>query len=147
MEVRVAEDEEHSGESDNDGASEHVDHHSDAEDDGCTEEQDLGELAADGAAEHGDEREPTLAPQKPKVQMFQMTISLRDDWLHRGEALQDMDLHTYVEHIQRTEKPIAGTVLSEHSQIFAFDAHYKLASRYQDISCNLSLAGMPGNVS
>ena len=52
MEVRVAEDEEHSGESDNDGASEHADHHSDAEDDGCTEEQDLGELAADGAAEH-----------------------------------------------------------------------------------------------
>ena len=29
-----------------------------------------------------------------KAQIFQVTISLRDDWLHRGDALQDMDLQT-----------------------------------------------------
>ena len=30
------------------------------------------------------------------VQLFQVTISVRDDWLHRGPALHDMDLNTYV---------------------------------------------------
>ena len=29
-----------------------------------------------------------------EVQVFQMTISLRDNWLHRGDALQDMDIQT-----------------------------------------------------
>ena len=33
---------------------------------------------------------------------------MRDDWLHRGDALQDMDLLTYAEHIERRRKPIRG---------------------------------------
>ena len=37
-----------------------------------------------------------------KAQIFQVTISLRDDWLHRGDALQDMDLQTYAEHTTGT---------------------------------------------
>ena len=34
---------------------------------------------------------------KASAQIFHITISLRDDWLHRGDALQDMDLQTYAE--------------------------------------------------
>ena len=43
-----------------------------------------------------------------KAHIFQMTVSLCDDWLHRGDALQDMDLQTYVEHIERRPKAIRG---------------------------------------
>ena len=82
------------------------------------------ELANVGAAEHTDDAEqPALdariadeaehvqtvaSENKGKVQMFQVTISLRDDWLHRGDALQDMDLQTYAEYIERRRKPIRG---------------------------------------
>ena len=48
-------------------------------------------------------------PKKAPIQIFQLTISLRDDWLHRGDALQDMDLQTYAEFIERRTKPIRGT--------------------------------------
>ena len=63
-----------------------------------------------GASEHatGDAAgEAASAAQRP-AQIFQVTISLRDDWLHRGDALQDMDLQTYAESIERQAKPICG---------------------------------------
>ena len=103
--------------------------------------------AAEGAAEHAEaeslgeraqqarenaEEGDSADQKKAEVQIFQMTISLRDDWLHRGDALQDMDLQTYAEHIERIEKPMRGVDLQKtlRLQIFAFDSHYKLASRY-----------------
>ena len=42
------------------------------------------------------------------MQIFQVSIQLHDDWLHRRDALQDMDLLTYAEHIERRRKPIRG---------------------------------------
>ena len=47
-----------------------------------------------------------------EVQVFQMTISLRDNWLHRGDALQDMDIQTYAELMERVEKPASGSRLT-----------------------------------
>ena len=91
------------------------------------------------AAETGADRtEPAEQVQKDasendsKPQIFQVTISLRDDWLHRGDALQDMDLQTYAEYIQRRVKPVCGQDLAKtlKRQIFAFDPHYKLAQMY-----------------
>ena len=70
-----------------------------------------------------------------KAQIFQVTISLRDDWLHRGNALQDMDLQTYAEYIERAPKPIRGLPSAKGRQdlIFAFDDHYKLAPNYMQV--------------
>ena len=41
-----------------------------------------------GAAEHGDVAENATDQDKSKAQIFHITVSLRDDWLHRGDALQ-----------------------------------------------------------
>ena len=43
-----------------------------------------------------------------KVRIFQVTISVREDWPHRGDSLHDMDLQTYAEYIERRRKPIRG---------------------------------------
>ena len=47
------------------------------------------------AEEHHDAAEPALADtERPRpLQAFSETTSLRDDWLHRGYALIDMDLY------------------------------------------------------
>lgn len=70
-----------------------------------------------------------------KPQIFQVTISLRDDWLHRGNALQDMDLQTYAEYIEHAPKPTRGlpSATGRRCLIFAFDAHYKLAPNYMQV--------------
>ena len=65
------------------------------------------------------------------MQVFQMTISLRDNWLHRGDALQDMDIQTYADLMECVEKPASGSrltngILQQH--FFPFDAHYKMNS-------------------
>ena len=67
--------------------------------------------------------------------MFYISVSLRDDWLHRGDALQDMDLQTYAEYIERAAKPIRGADMQKMGkwQIFAFDAHYKLANGFMQV--------------
>ena len=84
---------------------------------------------AGGASEHTNAKGGAQNHKKPDVHIFQITISVRDDWLHRGDALQDMDLQTYAEYIQRQAKPIRGSELRQTLawQIFAFDAHYKIA--------------------
>ena len=76
-----------------------------------------------------------VSEQEGKAQIFQVTISLRDDWLHRGDALQDMDLQTYAEHIERRHKPIRGDDCAKvlRDRIFAFDSHYKLAAGYMQL--------------
>ena len=110
---------------------------------GTTEHPDGDNVNADvdmaGAAEHAETEQETVQPAdkatgreddtKAPPQIFKLTISLRDDWLHRGDALQDMDLQTYAEFIERQAKPIRGAdtkkILAQPT--FAFDAHYKLA--------------------
>ena len=69
------------------------------------------------------------------AQIFQITISLRDDWLHRGDALQDMDLQTYVETIEREATLIHGADMRKTlgRQIFAFDAHSIFTQRFMHV--------------
>ena len=93
---------------------------------------------ADISAHSADQSEHVnigVSKKESKAQIFQVTISLRDDWLHRGDALQDMDLQTYVEHIERRRKPIRGDDCDKvlRDLIFAFDTHYKLAPGYMQV--------------
>ena len=98
--------------------------------------------AETGAGEAGDAEhvQSGASEHNSKAQIFQVTISLRDDWLHRGDALQDMDLQTYAEYIQRRAKPVCGQDIAKvlRRQVFAFDPHYKLAQGYMQVL-------MPGN--
>ena len=65
------------------------------------------------------------------VQLFQVTISVRDDWLHRGLALHDMDLNTYASQVEREEKAFLHTAQqAKVGLLIPFDAHYKLAGNY-----------------
>ena len=59
----------------------------------------------------------------------------RNLWLHRGDALQDMDLQTYAEFIERRAKPIRGADIKKAlaHPTFAFDAHYKLAPGFMQV--------------
>ena len=127
----------------------------DADSDSSTEQTDLEQqeehivtvsgaaehIAEDGDADHNEEDDDCakvrcLTDHKHAgVQVFQITTSLRDDWLHRGPALYDMDLNTYASHVERTEKPMlhAATTSQPHGKsglVVPFDAHYKLAGHY-----------------
>ena len=131
-------------------ASEHSDHediHTDAEIAEYTEPAVDGDVDV-GATEHGQDsilmpelmersvnEDDAVDPKKAPPQIFQLTISLRDDWLHRGDALQDMDLQTYAEFIMREAKPIRGADMKKilTQPIFAFDEHYKLASGFMQV--------------
>ena len=67
---------------------------------------------------------------------FSKTFTPRDDWLHRGNRLQDLDLHHYVRYITRMEKPRQGTVekfQSQHGVAFLFDSHYPISKNYVQI--------------
>ena len=88
-----------------------------------------------GATEHAVDNESAMDQKKASAQIFQITISLRDDWLHRGDALQDMDLQTYAEFVERRPKPIRGADLQKAfaQPTFAFDAHYKLAPGHMQV--------------
>ena len=57
------------------------------------------------AAWHGGGEEHAVEQKQTSVQVFQVTISLRDDWLHRHDALQDMGFGTYAGHIERQANP------------------------------------------
>ena len=82
--------------------------------------------------EPGGDDDGVVDPQKAPAQIFQLTISLRDDWLHRGDALQDMDLRTYAEFIVRQAKLIRGADMTKilAQPTFALDAHYKLEPEF-----------------
>ena len=56
-----------------------------------------------------------------------------DDFLHRGMALQDMDLYHYTIFIERTPIPHREDVLALHAsvgQFFIFDAHYCMSNHF-----------------
>jgi len=87
----------------------------------------------EGDVEDRSEADPQ-ARNCPGVQMFQVTISVRDDWLHRGPALHDMDLNTYVSHVVREEKALLHAAMPASQRglgpLVPFDHHYKLAANY-----------------
>ena len=56
------------------------------------EEADTADAHMAGATEHHGDEDHAENQKKGNAQISQVTISLRDDWLHRGDALQDIDL-------------------------------------------------------
>ena len=102
--------------------------------------EDQCDVADVGAAEHsvlveevveGFGGRQTQTSKPAPVQLFQVTISVRDDWLHRGPALHDMDLNTYVSQVEREEKAFLHTAPHGNAGLLIhFDAHYKLAGNY-----------------
>ncbi len=99
-------------------------------------------MADVGAAEHmlleegaqGFSTRQTKKSKHARVQLFQVTVSVRDDWLHRRPALYDMDFNTYVSHVEREEKPLVDAATSAPLRnaglLIPFEAHYKLAGNY-----------------
>ena len=45
-----------------------------------------------------------------KKQMFTTSLAHRDDWLHRGIMLRDMDYYHYSRYVERVEMPRSGTL-------------------------------------
>ena len=88
-----------------------------------------------GAAGQGRHEEHAVEHNKTSVQVFQVTISLRDDCLHQGDALQDMDLETCAENIKCRANTIRGTTMQKilAQPTFAFDAHHKLAPGFMQV--------------
>ena len=78
----------------------------------------------------------TVADATGKKQMFTKSLAQRDDWLHRGIMLRDMDYYHYARYVERGEMPRSGSAQSfqkRHGLYFLFDAHYPLAKTYVQI--------------
>ena len=70
---------------------------------------------------------------KGRVCTFTKGVSLLDDILHRGVALQDMDFYHYAKFIERTPIPHREDVLALHAQVgqfFVFEPHYCMSARF-----------------
>ena len=68
--------------------------------------------------------------------MFTKSLAHRDDWLHRGIMLRDMDYYHYSRHVERVEMPRSGSAQSfqkHHGTYYLFDAHYPLAKTYVQV--------------
>ena len=68
--------------------------------------------------------------------MFTKSLAHRDDWLHRGIMLRDMDYYHYARYVERVEMPRSGSAQSfqkRHGVYYLFDAHYPLAKTYVQI--------------
>ena len=68
--------------------------------------------------------------------MFTKSLAHRDDWLHRGIMLRDMDYYHYSRHVERVEMPRSGSAKSfqkSHGTYYLFDAHYPLAKTYVQV--------------
>ena len=116
---------EHATEHSEDGdATEHAEH---SEDD-CDEVLPPAMTSTDAAT--------SVADASGKTQMFTKSVAHRDDWLHRGSTLRDMDYYHYSRYIERVEMPRSGSAQSfqtRHGVYFVFDAHYALAKTYVQI--------------
>ena len=78
----------------------------------------------------------TVADATGKKQMFTKSLAHRDDWLHRGIMLRDMDYYHYSRYVERVEMPRSGSALSfqkQHGVYYLFDTHYPLAKTYVQI--------------
>ena len=99
----------------------------DSEDD-CHEAFPAAMTSADAAT--------TITDAKGNKQMFSKSLSHRDDWLHRGIMLRDMDYCHYARYMDRVEMPRSGSAQSfqkRHGAYFLFDRHYPLAKSYVQI--------------
>ena len=68
-----------------------------------------------------------------KQQVFSQTQTHRDDWLHRGQTLGDMDDYHYARYIERAELPRKGgpeAFLNKVGVYHHFASHYALASTH-----------------
>ena len=72
-----------------------------------------------------------------KLHTFEVTYSVWDDWLHRGDHLQDMQLYHYVRHVERCAKPPLGADLakfqSHTGRFFTFEEHYPVGDHYLQV--------------
>ena len=81
----------------------------------------------------------TVADATGKKQMFTKSMAHRDDWLHRGIMLRDMDYYHYSRYVERVEMPRSGSAQSfqkQHGVYYLFDTHYPLAKTYVQILLN-----------
>ena len=88
------------------------------------------------AAVTGREAAGSVASIKETKQMFHKSLAHRDDWLHRGMRLQDMDYYHYARHIERVELPRTGNAHKfqrTHGSYFLFEAHYPLAKNFVQV--------------
>ena len=62
---------------------------------------------------------------KPRpLQVFAATTSMRDDWLHRGFALMDLDLYHYSITIECVRLTNVLKSRLDPGSVFPFEAHY-----------------------
>ena len=58
----------------------------------------------------------TVADATGKKQMFTKSLAHRDDWLHRGIMLRDIDYYHYSRYVERVEMPRSGSAQSFQKQ-------------------------------
>ena len=78
----------------------------------------------------------SVADASGKKQMFTKSLSHRDDWLHRGIMLRDIDYYHYSRYIARVEMPRSGSAQSfqkKHGAYYLFDAHYPLSKTFVQV--------------
>ena len=71
-----------------------------------------------------------------KIQRFSKTYTHRDDWLHRGQTLSDMDFYHYARYIERAELPRKGTpeaFLHKVGVYHHFASHYTLSCTHVQV--------------
>ncbi len=78
----------------------------------------------------------TIADASGRKQMFTKSLAHRDDWLHRGIRLRDVDYYHYARFFERVEMPRSGTAQSfqkRHGAYYIFDSHYAFARSYVQV--------------
>ena len=78
----------------------------------------------------------SIASIKARKQIFQKSYTHRDDWLHRGLQLADMDYYHYARYIDRVELPRTGTAEKfqrSNGAYFLFESHYQLSKNYVQV--------------
>lgn len=78
----------------------------------------------------------TVVDATGKKQMFTKSLAHRDDWLHRGIMLRDMDYYHYSRYVERVEMPRSGSAESfqkQHDLYYLFDKHYPLAKTFVQV--------------
>ena len=90
----------------------------------------MAEAQAPLPCEPEPENEPDPVPSGVELKLLRSTTTNRDDWLHRGMALLDMDWHCYVRHFERIPKPKDLTSAIATVQYFPFEEHYVLHGKY-----------------
>jgi hypothetical protein len=73
---------------------------------------------------------PNAAAPEAELKVFRQTTTNRDDWLHRGFALVDVDWYSYCNHFERVKKPENVQHLPSTIRYFAFEKHYALERHY-----------------